>query len=97
MDLDNAENQQVMAVYLKYYQKRQVVRANAADEGDKTMMNQQLVGLDAQENKALSLVLSPEKNKKWAYQKNKRWFILIKRNLAVWIMGRVISLWVVFL
>lgn len=55
LDLSNEESQKVMAVYLKYQQKRQVVRANSEGIADKTTRNQQLADLDAHENKALSL------------------------------------------
>lgn len=91
LSLVNAESQKVMAVYLKYHQKRAVIRTSNTETADKSTINQQLAAIEAQETEALKLVLSPEQNRKWAIRKIRtklsRWKKQIQRNLPAWIGG----------
>ena len=91
LGLVNTESQKVMAVYLKYHQKRQIIRAANAEMVDKKTIDHQLAVIDKQETEALKLVLSPEQNRKWAIRKIRtklsKWKNQIKRNLPAWIGG----------
>lgn len=100
LDLSNEESQQVMPVFLAFFQQRKTIFNQTKSETETAMLQQQLVTLNTETEQALSRALSPEKNRKWQYLKTKKkvkkWLAPIRRNKMAWIAGGIMVLLLVF-